>query len=155
MSAKNKKSEKILLEKIDKSAKSLQEEQRGLEIGQLITLIRGQLGMSQRALAKRASTPQSSISKIELGHLKPNIKTVEKILDALDCDLLITAIPRGNIESIREKQALKKAMQKIQYLKGTMSLEDQEPREELLKELLKEEVKSLLISSGKKLWEGE
>ncbi|MGA8163489.1 MAG: hypothetical protein WB791_00500 [Waddliaceae bacterium] len=55
---KPKKSEKLLLEKIANSAQALQQQQRGLGIGQLISLIRGQLRMSQRALAKRAKVPQ-------------------------------------------------------------------------------------------------
>ena len=152
---KPKKSEKLLLEKIAKSAHALQQQQRGLEIGQLISLIRRQLRMSQRALAKRAKVPQSTVSKIESGILKPNVATLQKILNSIDCDLLITAVQRNNPETTRKNQALKKARKKIQYLQGTMSLEKQEPNQELLKELIDEEVKNLLNSTGSKLWEEE
>lgn len=152
---KPKKSEKLLLEKIAKSAHDLQQEQRGLEIGQLIALIRSQLGMSQRALAKRAKIPQSTVSKVESGALKPNVATLQKILNSIDCDLLITPVQRNNSEETRKKQALKKARKKIQYLRGTMSLEIQEPNQELLKELIDEEVKNLLDTMTSKLWDEE
>jgi len=150
-----KKSEKLLLEKIAKSAHVLQQQQRGLEIGQLISLIRNQLGMSQRALAKRANVPQSTVSKIESGTLKPNVATLQKILNSVDCDLLITAVQRNSPEKIRKNQALKKATKKVFYLRGTMSLEKQEPDQELLKELIDEEVKNLLDTTTSKLWEEE
>lgn len=152
---KPKKSEKLLLDNIVKSAHDLQQQQRGLEIGQLIALIRGQLGMSQRALAKRAKIPQSTVSKVESGALKPNVATLQKILNSIDCDLLITPVQRNNPDETRKKQALKKARKKVQYLRGTMSLEKQEPNQELLKELIDEEVKNLLDSMTSKLWDEE
>lgn len=153
--AKPKKSEKLLLEKIANSAQDLLQQQRGLEIGQLIAIIRGQLSMSQRALARRAKIPQSTISKIESGHLQPNVTTLQKILNSMECDLLITAVPRESPETTRRNQAMAKARRVIQYLQGTMSLEKQEPNQELLKELIEEKVKDLLGSSGAKLWEEE
>lgn len=149
------KSEKLLLQKITSSAQALEQQQKGLEIGQLISLIRNQLKMSQRALAKRAKVPQSTISKMESGKIKPNMATLEKVLNSIDCDLLITAVQRNNPETIRRNQALKKARKKILYLQGTMSLEDQKPSQEFLNELIDEEAKNLLNSSGSKLWEEE
>ncbi len=148
-------SEKLLLEEIANSAQVLLQQQRGLEIGQLIALIRGQLSMSQRALARRAKVPQSTISKIESGRLQPNVSTLQKILNSMECDLLLTAVPREGLETIRRNQAMAKAKRKIQYLRGTMSLEKQEPDQVLLRELIKEEMKDLLESMGPKLWEDE
>jgi len=149
---KAKKSEKILVKQIESSALSLAKNQRGLSIGQLIALIRGQLLMSQRALAKRAGVPQATISKIESGRQKPTIPTLNRILDALECDLLVTAVPRFGVEETRHRQAVKKAEKRIEYLEGTMSLEKQTPDQSLLKELVEEETKKLLDSSGKGLW---
>lgn len=152
---KPKKTEKLLLEEIASAGKALHKHQRGLEIGQLILIIRSQLGMSQRALATRAEVPQAMISRIESGLLQPNVATLRKIMDALACDLLITAVPRDDIEMIRRNQARLKAEKKIRYLHGTMSLEKQEPNQKLLKELVEEEIKILLDSSGSKLWDVE
>lgn len=147
---KPKKSEKLFLEDIFVAAKILQHQQRSLEIGLLISLIREQLLMSQRSLAKRAEVPQSTISRIESGSLQPNMSTLLKIMGAMDCDLLITAIPRCGLETTKKNQAHVKAEKKIRYLRGTMSLEKQEPDQRLLKELIDDEVKIQLTSSH--LW---
>ncbi len=152
---KPKKAEALLLKRITSSAHKLQQEQRGLEIGQLIALIRSQLSMSQRVLAKRAKVPQATISKIESKNLRPNVFILEKILNAMKCDLLITGIPRESLEIIRKNQAREKAKRKIQYLQGTMSLEEQEPDQEFLQELIDDEARRLLNSSSVKLWEEE
>lgn len=150
-----KSSEKLLLEKIANTGRVLQENQRGLSIGSLIALIRTQLTMSQRIVAKRASVPQATLSKIESERQQPTISTLNKILDALECDLLITAIPRTSLEETRRKQAEKKAQERIEYLKGTMSLEKQIPDQKLLDELTKEEMRRLMNSSGLELWKDE
>ncbi len=152
---KAKKSEKLLLEQISDSARVARESQRGLSIGRLIRLIRSQLSISQRAVAKRASVPQATLSKIESGRQQPTIVTLGKILNALDCDLLITAVPRSSVEGIRRKQAEKKAKMRMDYLKGTMSLEKQMPNQRLIIEMFEEEVNRLLDSSSSELWEDE
>lgn len=58
-----------------------------------------------------------------------------------------------SIDSIRRKQARKQAENHIRYLKGTMSLEKQQPDSKLLEELLKQEEERLLRGPGSKLWE--
>ncbi|MEX0961351.1 MAG: helix-turn-helix domain-containing protein [Simkaniaceae bacterium] len=152
---KPKQSEKSLLEGVASSGCDLRQKQRGLEIGQLIALIRSQLSMSQRALAKRAKVPQSTISNIESGRLQPNVSTLKKILNSMECDLLISVLPREEIEIIRRNQAEAKAKRSIQYLEGTMSLEAQKPDNGFLHELIKEKMKTLLDSSGPELWEDD
>lgn len=146
-------SEKLFLEKVFALGRSTLENLHGVDVGQIITLIRHQLRMSQRALAKRANTPQSTIARVELGNNKTNISTLKKILDALDCDLIVTVVPREDLETIQKKQARAKAERKIQYLHGTMSLEQQSPSQKLLTKLIEEEEKKLLDSSGSGLWE--
>jgi len=151
--AKLKKSEKLFLEGIFLVGKALQKKLQGLSVGQLIPLIRSQLGMSQRTLAARAAIQQSSVVRIESGHFDPNISTLKKIVDAMECDLVVTIIPRTDLKTTREDQAKLKAEQKIRYLHGTMSLEKQAPNQNLLKELYDEEIKHLLDSSSSSLWD--
>lgn len=148
-----KKSEKLFLKEIFSCIRSLNNVQKGVSIGQLLSLIRGQLKISQRILAKRAKVPQSTISRIESGHLESNIITLRKIFKALSCDLFITACPRENLDAICKKQARVKAEKKVRYLQGTMALEKQEPDQKMLMELIEEEEKKLLNSPGFELWE--
>ncbi|HEV8052823.1 MAG TPA: helix-turn-helix domain-containing protein [Parachlamydiaceae bacterium] len=152
---KAKRSEKLLLDNIFNSGKDLLKQQRDQKIGPLIALIRNQLRMPQEVIAKRSGVPQSTISRIESGRLNPNITTLEKIMSALECDLIISAVPKEDLETTRKKQAYKKARKKISYLHGTMSLEKQAPTLKILNELIDEEVKDLLNSTSSQLWEDQ
>ena len=146
-------SEKILLEELTQVGNAFKKQSRNLSIGELLKLVRLQLGMSQRALSKRAGVPQSTISRIEKGESDCNLSTLEKISKALSCDLVITPVLKDSIESIRHIQAKRVATKHISYLKGTMHLEMQEPDERFINELIKEEENALLHSPKSKLWE--
>ncbi len=111
--------------------------------------------MSQDALAKRACVPQSTVSRVEGSEKTPTLATLARILDALSCDLVITPLLKEPIDTIRGKQAKKKAHEKISYLRGTMNLENQEPDKKLIRELLKEEEEKLLHGPNSKLWKNE
>ena len=52
-----------------------------------IALLRLQKGWSQAELAKRASTSQSYIARLELGNVDPQVSTVIKIAKALDVSI--------------------------------------------------------------------
>lgn len=150
-----KKSEELLFDEISTAAKTLMSVQRNLLPGQMLALYRKILGMSQRELAQRAKIPQASISGIESGRLQPNIKSWEKIASALNADLLVALVPRKAPELFREEQARMIAKKKMEYLRGTMSLEKQEPDNKLLDKLIEDEVKSLLNFSNSQLWKDE
>jgi transcriptional regulator with XRE-family HTH domain len=149
---KNFKSEKLIIEEISRAGAQLQRLLRGLSIGQLIAIIRKQLGMSQQRLSSKAKIPQSSLSRVEQSNGQPNISTLRKILDALSCDLILVPVLRESIDRQRRKQARRIAEKHIRYLKGTMNLEEQEPDSHFLDELLKEKEEELLHSKTK-LWE--
>ena len=126
---------------------------RGLTIGALIKSIRVQLGMSQKALAKRAGVPQSTISRIEQEERDANLSTLNKILGAISCDLVIVPLLEDSIDNIRRKQARKMAEKQVRYLKGTMNLEDQQPDPRFIAELIKQEEERLLQGPNFKLWD--
>ncbi len=147
--------EKIFIDNVSKAATSLQQATRGLSIGEFIKIIRQQLKMSQQALAKRAKTPQSTISRIEQGQKDASQATLLKILEALSCELVIAPKLREPIDTIRHKQATKVAKKHTRYLQGTMNLEEQEPDTQLLQKLTQEEEHELLQKGGTKLWDEE
>ncbi len=146
------KSEKLMVEEISRAGARLVPPLRGLSIGQLIGIIRKQLGMSQKILSSKAKIPQSTLSRVEQGKGDQNIATVKKILNALSCDLILVPILREPIDVQRRRQARRVAEKHIRYLKGTMSLEKQEPDSDFLNELLTEKEEELLRSKAK-LWE--
>lgn len=145
--------EKILVEEVREATEKVKKIVRGLSIGALIKSIRLQLGMSQSALAKRAGVPQSTVSRIEQGQRDASLSTLNKILKALSCDLIVVPHLQDSVESIRRKQAHKVAEKHIQYLKGTMNLEDQQPDQRFIDELVKQEERRLLNEAVLELWE--
>lgn len=146
-------SEMLLIKEIMQAAQKTREATRGLTIGTLIKSIRTQLGMSQKALAGRAGVPQSTISRIEQEEKDPNLATLNKILTAISCDLVIVPLLQDSIEAIRRKQAKKMAEKQIRYLIGTMNLEDQQPDVRFIEELIKQEEERLLQGPNAKLWD--
>ena len=146
-------SEKLLIEEITQAAQKTRVAVRGLTIGALIKSLRLQLGMSQKALSKRAGVPQSTISRIEQEERDANLSTLNKILGAISCDLVIVPLLQDSVDAIRRKQAKKMAEKQVSYLKGTMNLEDQQPDPRFIAELIKQEEERLLQGPNSKLWD--
>ena len=145
-------SEKLLIEEVMEAAQKTRIAVRGLTIGALIKSIRIQLGMSQKALAKRAGVPQSTISHIEQEERDANLSTLNKILGAISCDLVIVPLLQDSVDAIRRKQARKMAEKQVRYLKGTMNLEDQQPDSRFITELIKQEEERLMQGPNAQLW---
>lgn len=56
---------------------------------------RSELNLTQKELAARLSTTQSTISRLEsLTYCKPSISTLQRVADALDAQLIIRLEPR-------------------------------------------------------------
>ncbi|HLB53272.1 MAG TPA: helix-turn-helix domain-containing protein [Chlamydiales bacterium] len=146
-------SEQLLIESIAQAADNAKKASKGLLLGSLIKMIRVQLGMSQKVLAKRAGVPQSTISRIEKGAKDSNLSTLNKILEALSCYLVMVPMLREPLDTIRRKQAKKRAEAHMRYLRGTMNLEKQQPDSRLLNELFKQEEERLLQDHSSELWE--
>jgi transcriptional regulator with XRE-family HTH domain len=146
-------SESVLIEEVMQISHTLKMTLRGLSIGALIRMIRIQLGMSQRVLAKRAKLPQSTISLIEKGQRNASLSTLNKVLKAMFCDIIIAPLLHDSIENIRRARARKVVEKHLDYLKGTMNLENQQPDSRFVEELIKQEVEKLLRGPNAKLWE--
>ncbi len=55
--------------------------------------------LSQAELAELCGTAQSAIARLERGERPPRIDTLQRIADALDCELVLTLAPRTQISS--------------------------------------------------------
>jgi DNA-binding XRE family transcriptional regulator len=143
---------KLLLKDIHNASHDLHLTMRGLTIGQLIVMIREQLTMPQCVLSKLSGISQSTISRLEKESLDPSFPILSKIFQSLSCDLVIAPIFKKSIVDIRYEQAYKIARKRVKYLQGTMNLENQEPDERFIQELIETETEELL-QSGKKIWQ--
>jgi len=62
--------------------------------GQLLLEVRRRHGVSQERLARRASTTQSAISRIERDRISPSVETLRELLYLLGEDLTLEAEER-------------------------------------------------------------
>lgn len=62
-----------------------------ITVGAFLARNRKLAGLSQRELAERAFKHQSSISRIEMGHISPSLDTVDHLLRAMGRKLILTA----------------------------------------------------------------
>ncbi len=61
--------------------------QEDLLLGPRLRAIREQVGLSQRALAKKTAVPNSTISLIESGKMNPSVGALRRILDGIPISL--------------------------------------------------------------------
>lgn len=92
-----------------------------------IRAVRGALGMSQRALARRLGIAASSAAGLERSELNGGI-TVGKLAEvarALDCTLVYALVPNTSLEETVQIQARRVASEVLGYVGTTMELEGQ------------------------------
>ena len=129
------------------------EDTQGISNGEIIRLLRKRFFMTQTQLAKRSGLPQSFISKLERGVQKPSLTALKKLFSIFDCSLVVIPIANKDFDAVLEKQAKKYARKIIDYVNGTMSLENQLPDDKFLEALLEEETKKLLFLENSKIWD--
>lgn len=147
--------EKFLIDDVTQAARQVKYSSKALPLGALIKMIRVQIGMSQEVLAKRARVPQSTISRIERGNKDANLSTLHKILKALSCELVMVPMLLEPVDKIRKRQARKQALAQVEYLKGTMNLEGQEPDTRFVNALIEQEEQRLLQEDSNSLWDDQ
>jgi predicted DNA-binding mobile mystery protein A len=120
-----------------------------------IRAIRDALGMTTTQLAKRLGVAHPRIVAIEkeetLGSLK--ISTLERVADALGCELVYALVPRQGLESMAKAQAIKKAQTLMYNAEHTMQLEAQSSSKEDNTRQLETLVQELLKASQARLWD--
>ena len=64
-------------------------------------------GLSQRDLAERAGVPQSTVARIERGHIDPRWTTVEKLFAACDREVVVVVRPGRGVDRTLFREMLK------------------------------------------------
>jgi len=147
--------EKLIVDALFQLAVQYRSRLQAVSLRNVIVLLRKRLKMSQRMLARRAKIPQPTLSRIESGKTNPNLATLEKIYKALFCDFVLLPLPRDDLDQIVQQQIHRIAEKRVQYLKGTMALELQQPKDEVTKALISQEEKELWISENLDIWSEE
>jgi transcriptional regulator with XRE-family HTH domain len=72
----------------------------GRILAEEVILMRRLRELTQRQLADRMGTHQSSISRLESRKALPSIRFLKQVADALGCELLIQFVPREELEEL-------------------------------------------------------
>ena len=114
--------------------------------------IRLAMGMSQADLARKVRINQRSLHQLEISESLKTIRlsSLERVADALDCELVYAFVPRGSLQSNYELQAHQMAKRQIMSIEQNMRLEKQEHK--MSKENL-EAIKRELIRNNAVRWE--
>ena len=85
--------------------------------GQLLREARRRHGVSQEQLARRASTTQSAISRIERARVSPSVETLRELLYLLGEDLALEASPRdsGIDATLIDQQLRRSPTERLDY----------------------------------------
>jgi len=120
-----------------------------------VKAIRSSLGMSGRQLANRLSVTKQSISRIEQDEISGAItlKTLRKVAAGLDCVFVYGFVPKTSLgEAVRVKSE-KVARERLQRINHTMTIENQDIKEENVEKLINEDVKKMVENVPRNLWD--
>lgn len=111
-----------------------------------IRAIRNALGMTAEQLAARVGVSQPTIQRLEMSEASDSIqlKTLRRLAEALDCELVYALVPRRPLQVMFDEQARAAARRELRSVGHTMALEDQalsaEEGEDLLERYIAEEL---------------
>lgn len=119
-----------------------------------IHTIRKTLGMTTRQLAERLGVAQSTVVALEKSEAdgKITLNSLQRVAEALDCELQYVLVPRQDLKDKVRKQATSVAIKNVENVVHTMSLEAQEPSRKFKDKVLKEEELKILQGRWGKLW---
>ena len=120
-----------------------------------IKAVRSGLNMSGRQLANRIGVSKQSISRMEQDEVTGSItiKTMRKVAEGLDCVFVYGFVPRTSLENTVRTKSEQVARDRMKRIDRTMSLEEQNIKEENLEKLINEDVKKMVEKMPRTLWD--
>jgi transcriptional regulator with XRE-family HTH domain len=141
------------LASLTKTAKTAPAWVHGLHPGELIRIVRQYLHMTQTQLARRSGVPQAKIARIESQQIDFRWSTLQRLLKALNADVLLLANPEIPWDDWLHERALQAAKRNVNRVLGTSALEAQQPSEDTRQAMVQKEKERLLQKrSSAELW---
>jgi predicted DNA-binding mobile mystery protein A len=117
--------------------------------------IREALGISVRQMARLTGLARTSVTNAEAGEAKRTVQldTLERLADALDCDLVYALVPRTSLAGTLEAQAKRKAARLVDRVADSMELEAQRVGDAATERQVGELAATLLRERGRDFWD--
>jgi predicted DNA-binding mobile mystery protein A len=125
--------------------------------GGWLKTIRNALGMTAKQLGSRTGVAQSAISEAEAAEVEGRItlKTLRKMAEGLECDVVYALVPRGRLETMVHNQANRAARRIVSEVSHGMSLEAQTTDEQAHSEELDAARETLIAQGSRRIWDQE
>lgn len=120
-----------------------------------IRAIREALGMSPAQLAACMGVSRPRINTLEKAEKTgaTTLKSLRQAAEAMDCTLVYAFVPNGSLDEIVQKQAKRKADERLTRLEHTMRLENQTPDQSDLADERERLRQDILSGNQRKLWD--
>ncbi|MEI7942990.1 MAG: helix-turn-helix domain-containing protein [Candidatus Riflemargulisbacteria bacterium] len=117
-----------------------------------IKLIREAFGMTQKQLAKRIGSTQIMVSRLENNDNNPTIETLTKTANALNCELLISFVPKTEIDIMLERLVDKKVSELVKQSVSNAAMELQKPNKKIINQSKEDLKKEIIDNKRSSLW---
>lgn len=120
-----------------------------------IKQIREALGISARQLAEKVGVSQPTLAKIEKSEVERtvSIKTLDRIAEALECNLIYALIPKDSFEKLVQRRAYQAAEKLVKRVSHSMELEKQGLPSKRRRAQVEEIAQEMARSLSRDLWE--
>ena len=146
----------LRVRQLDKALKPFQElRHRPAPEAGWIRTIRETLGMSLRQLAERADLSKTSVANAESTERRGTVQldTLQKLAEAMDCDLVYALVPRDSLQKTIEEEAERIAQRIVGRVSDSMELEDQAVPDEDARRQIQETADELLRNRQRDFWD--
>jgi transcriptional regulator with XRE-family HTH domain len=92
-----------------------------MDAGKMVAELRERHGLSQRALAVRASTSQAWISRVETGEVSPSLDSLERLLAVMGEQLVLDSVRMPHDDTDQHHRATAVAMDMSERLERALS----------------------------------
>src|SRR4030095_3449188 len=126
-----------------------------ISFGKQIYMVRNALGMSQEQLARKIKSGQRVIVKLEKEEGDPQLSTLRRVAESLNCELLVRFVPKIDLEKFLREKAKNKAENLVKMSVASSNIELQKPSSTTVRSEIKRIAENILAKKRSSLWEDE
>ncbi len=122
--------------------------------GGWLRAIRESLGMTLDGFGKRLGVTRATAHQIEKAEVNESItiKRLRAAAAALECDLVVTIVPRQSLDQVVHDRAYRVARQDVEWVNHSMALESQALYDEAKESLVEETAQRLIERNDPRIW---
>lgn len=120
-----------------------------------VKTLREALGMTQKQLGRRLEMTPQGVSELERQEStgKINLDTLSKAAEQMGCGVQYVLVPKSTLNDVVERQARKRAREKLLGINASQSLEDARLSNEQMQRSVDDLANELKLERARDLWD--